>query len=228
MGYRDASEALAQRETNLARELDELDAELQRLRGLEGRRESLLRELHEVRDRRRLRPAGMRPLPSASPCRADWASMLGEGRCRECHLCGKHAYDVKGLTAVEAKELVARHEGPSALISLRQREDGTVVAGDCPVGSRLRRGTRRVVTAGTSLTVALTMMVASAISGEPCASHGPSTLAGSAAKKAPSWAQDGAPPWDATPDIELDNEYEIDRDESQEGLEGTTNYDEVE
>lgn len=78
----------------------------------------------------------------ASPCSADWNSMVGDERSRFCGGCRKNVYDLSSMTESDARDLVAEKEG-ALCIRLRRRADGTVISGDCPVGWRRLRVVRR-------------------------------------------------------------------------------------
>lgn len=76
-------------------------------------------------------------LEVAAPCSADWAQMDGDARKRFCALCQKHVYDLSGMTRAEIRALLQRPEG-TPCVRFFQREDGTVLTVDCPVGLRER------------------------------------------------------------------------------------------
>lgn len=165
MAYRDEDSALAHREATLAQALDHCDEELSRLRTLEQRRRSIARELHDVRSRRSTLEEGgeARELDvsePASPCPARWELMDGGGRVRSCHRCGKRVYDLDGVDEAEATAWLLEREGALALGRLRRRADGTLIAGDCPVGAIRARRRRAVVGGGTAAMVAAAMAVA--------------------------------------------------------------------
>jgi hypothetical protein len=92
----------------------------------------------------------------ASPCPASWAAMRGDHRVRFCDACSKHVYDLSGLTAVEARSLIAEAEG-RVCVRLYRRRDGTVLTADCPVGLRsaVRRRLLRLATAGVVMVASL-------------------------------------------------------------------------
>jgi hypothetical protein len=70
----------------------------------------------------------------ASPCQADWSAMRGDDRARHCALCNLNVYNVEGLTSFEVRSLFQRSEG-RVCMRLFQREDGTLITKDCPVGA---------------------------------------------------------------------------------------------
>jgi hypothetical protein len=69
----------------------------------------------------------------ASPCRADWESMYGNERKRFCGDCKLNVYNLSGMTAREAEDLLRRSEGRLCVRYFR-RADGTILTADCPVG----------------------------------------------------------------------------------------------
>lgn len=70
----------------------------------------------------------------ASPCHADWDAMRGDERSRFCPSCVKNVYNLSAMTTSEARSLIAEKEG-ELCIRFFQREDGTMLTGDCPVGA---------------------------------------------------------------------------------------------
>ncbi len=71
----------------------------------------------------------------ASPCSADWESMLGDDRRRFCGQCELNVYNLSGMTKAEAEDLVNRAEG-RLCVRFYRRTDGTILTKDCPVGLR--------------------------------------------------------------------------------------------
>lgn len=91
----------------------------------------------------------------ASPCPASWARMTGDARVRFCAACKLSVYNLSELTADEAEQLIASHEG-RLCVRYYQRRDGTVLTRDCPVGVwRARRALVRVGAAAAGLALAL-------------------------------------------------------------------------
>jgi len=74
-------------------------------------------------------------LKIASPCNASWDEMKGDERARFCGECERNVYNVAELTRDEAKSLIRTKEGRVCL-RLYQRQDGTVITADCPIGRR--------------------------------------------------------------------------------------------
>jgi hypothetical protein len=80
----------------------------------------------------------------ASPCSADWESMLGDDRRRFCGQCELNVYNLSGMTKREAEDLVNRAEG-RLCVRFYRRSDGTILTKDCPVGLRaIKRRISRV------------------------------------------------------------------------------------
>ena len=83
----------------------------------------------------------------ATPCNADWESMLGDGRRRFCAQCELNVYNLSGMTKREAEELLNQTEG-RLCVRFYRRTDGIILTQDCPVGLRaLRRRLSRLRTA---------------------------------------------------------------------------------
>ena len=103
----------------------------------------------------------------ASPCSAEWNDMQGDDRVRHCPKCDKDVYDLSALSREEADLLLAAREG-KACIRLFQREDGTVLTQDCPIGVRRKRlALAGVLALGSSVAgTALSLFAASGV--EPC------------------------------------------------------------
>ncbi|MBC7910535.1 MAG: hypothetical protein H7Y30_08550 [Pyrinomonadaceae bacterium] len=86
----------------------------------------------------------------ASPCTADWESMLGNERQRFCGQCQLNVYNLSGMTKREAENLVSHAEG-RLCVRFYRRADGTILTQNCPVGLRaLKRRISRVATAALS------------------------------------------------------------------------------
>lgn len=71
----------------------------------------------------------------ASPCPADWDSMIGDERVRFCGQCELNVYNLSAMTKAQAKNLIVRTEGRLCLRFYR-RTDGSILTQDCPVGLR--------------------------------------------------------------------------------------------
>ena len=124
------------------------------LRRCEGRdlsgTKSILRNLKN----RGLKIMFTNPLDSiriASPCKADWNEMYGDGRRRFCGECKMNVYNLSGMTRQEAESLLTNSEGRLCVRFFR-RKDGTVLTKDCPVGwQALKRKASRFAVAFSSL-----------------------------------------------------------------------------
>ena len=88
-------------------------------------------------------PVVLENIRIATPCRADWDEMAGDERVRFCGKCEKNVYNLSAMTRADAEALVREKEGRMC-VRLFQREDGTVLTADCPVGVRRARLRQRV------------------------------------------------------------------------------------
>lgn len=87
----------------------------------------------------------------ASPCSADWDAMVGNNRQRFCGQCKLNVYNLSGMTAREAENLIINAEGRLCARFFR-RSDGTIITKDCPVGwQAIKRRMTRVWTAVASV-----------------------------------------------------------------------------
>ncbi len=95
----------------------------------------------------------------ASPCTANWDEMRGDDRVRFCGSCEKNVFNLSGMTEEEAESLL---EATNAQICVRfyQREDGTVLTSDCPVGALAVRKKRRRIAAASVASVFAMLAVA--------------------------------------------------------------------
>ena len=73
-------------------------------------------------------------LKIASPCPASWDDMEGDDRVRFCDECELNLYNLSAMTEDAARKLVEEREG-RLCVRFYQREDGTVLTSDCPVGA---------------------------------------------------------------------------------------------
>ena len=69
----------------------------------------------------------------ASPCSADWNEMIGDSRKRFCGQCNLNVFNLSAMSRTEAEELIINSEG-RLCVRMYQRQDGTVITQDCPVG----------------------------------------------------------------------------------------------
>jgi hypothetical protein len=74
----------------------------------------------------------------ATPCRAAWENMAGTDQVRFCQTCAKNVYNLSMMSRDEAERLIRAKEG-KLCVRFYQREDGTVLTNDCPVGARVAR-----------------------------------------------------------------------------------------
>jgi hypothetical protein len=70
----------------------------------------------------------------ASPCPASWEDMEGDDRIRFCDECELNVYNLSDMAEDAALKLVEEREG-RLCVRFYQREDGTVLTSDCPVGA---------------------------------------------------------------------------------------------
>lgn len=73
-------------------------------------------------------------LQIASPCRADWHKMTGDDKARFCGSCQKNVFNISLMSRQEAEALILEKEG-NLCVRLARRADGTIITGDCPIGS---------------------------------------------------------------------------------------------
>jgi hypothetical protein len=88
----------------------------------------------------------------ASPCPANWDSMVGNQRTRFCSQCELNVYNLSEMSRREAEAFVSNAEG-RVCIRFYRRADGTILTKDCPVG--LRAIKRRVSRVGRALVSAM-------------------------------------------------------------------------
>lgn len=69
----------------------------------------------------------------ASPCSQRWEEMSGGDTVRFCGACSLNVYNLSGMGRSEAEALVRGREG-RLCVRYYQRQDGTVLTQDCPVG----------------------------------------------------------------------------------------------
>lgn len=74
----------------------------------------------------------------ASPCPADWDSMIGDERVRFCGQCELNVYNLSAMTKTQAENLIAGTER-RLCVRFYRREDGSIITQDCPVGLRAFR-----------------------------------------------------------------------------------------
>ncbi|HZU30456.1 MAG TPA: carboxypeptidase-like regulatory domain-containing protein [Candidatus Angelobacter sp.] len=97
----------------------------------------------------------------ASPCPADWNTMVGDDRVRHCSECNLNVYNLSMMTEQEAVQLISERQGQRLCLRLYRRSDGTVLTNDCPWSLQaLKRRTLRI--AGAVLSVILSTGIATA------------------------------------------------------------------
>jgi hypothetical protein len=110
----------------------------------------------------------------ASPCTASWDEMTGDQQVRFCQQCQLSVYNISEMSRQQAEDLVREREG-RLCIRMFQRQDGTVITQDCPVGLRkLKAAARRAGQIAAGI-VALLMTVAGAKAAPPQAKDGGKT-----------------------------------------------------
>jgi hypothetical protein len=93
----------------------------------------------------------------AAPCEIEWDLLSGGDRARQCPICAKSVYDVRGLTGAEASTLLASLDEPPCP-RLYQRRDGTVTTTQCG-----RAVARRRVRLAIAAVIALCASLAAAV-----------------------------------------------------------------
>jgi hypothetical protein len=152
MAYRDVSESLRAYRDRVVRDLQEARAAAKEAAEQASRVTVLEKELVET-EGLLAKMGGKRPgLPLlndvsiAAPCKASWDAMVGDEHVRFCGRCEKNVYNLSSLPREEAEALLAAREGKMC-VRLFQRDDGTVLTSDCPVGATRRRRRRTVLAA---------------------------------------------------------------------------------
>ena len=69
----------------------------------------------------------------ASPCSANWETMLGDDKKRFCGECKLNVYNLSGMSKTEAENLLMESE-VRLCVRFYRRHDGTILTEDCPVG----------------------------------------------------------------------------------------------
>jgi hypothetical protein len=123
-------------------ERGELDAAVAEENALLNEREQVRRGLAEAGIHSSLPTA---PTQNATSCPARFGEMDGDERERMCDRCRKRVYDVDGLSTEEIDALVSKVQPGTTLF---RRADGTLIAGDCPVGRGRTRNALAMVAGG--------------------------------------------------------------------------------
>lgn len=99
-------------------------------------------------------------LKIAAPCNVSWESMDGDDRVRHCGQCEKNVYNISNMTKAQANEFL-RATNFKACVNFYQREDGTILVDNCPIGlRRLRNQYKKVAaTVGALLSLAQGFML---------------------------------------------------------------------
>lgn len=99
----------------------------------------------------------------ASPCNQSWAKMTGDEKSRFCQLCELNVYNLSGMTKQEAESFLSQKEG-RVCVRYFQREDGTILTKDCPVGIELKHKRRtRIIRQSIKGGIAASVLIATAI-----------------------------------------------------------------
>jgi hypothetical protein len=184
--YRNAIDALHERQATLAGEIAKLREQTTGLDELRAREESLVRELAQVEQRLAAGGASTRALPLldrvrvASPCKADWNEMLGDDRVRFCQGCEKNVYNLSSVAREDAEALLRARLGDDLCVRFYQRADGTILTADCPVGVKKKQRKKlllAVAGAGAMAAGAATVLLRPTCRGE---SNEPIAVAGGA------------------------------------------------
>ncbi len=80
----------------------------------------------------------------ATPCSEPWRAMVGDDRVRRCSRCQRDVLELGGLRLDEVEALLAERGLPRCT-RFHRREDGTLLAEDCPVGRPRQLATRLLV-----------------------------------------------------------------------------------
>jgi hypothetical protein len=87
----------------------------------------------------------------ASPCSADWNTMVGDNRKRFCGDCKLNVYNLSDMSQVDAENFLLASEG-RVCVRFFRRADGTVLTQNCPVGwAKVKKNMSRTATAAFSL-----------------------------------------------------------------------------
>ncbi|MGH9820012.1 MAG: hypothetical protein ACRD43_07560 [Pyrinomonadaceae bacterium] len=91
----------------------------------------------------------------ASPCSANWTEMFGNERKRFCGECKLNVYNLSGMSAQDAEDLVRNSEG-RLCVRFYRRADGSVITQNCPVGwAKVKQRARVFATAAFSVIIGL-------------------------------------------------------------------------
>jgi hypothetical protein len=141
MPYRDDEQALFAKKELLEQDRARIEEHKRTLAQLAQDEARVTRELADVEQRLAKRKKSLPLLGAiriASPCNADWNSMIGDEQTRFCGSCAKNVYNLSAMTSQQAEALIREKEG-NLCARYFQRADGTVMTADCPVGVRKKR-----------------------------------------------------------------------------------------
>lgn len=94
-------------------------------------------------------------LKVASPCEESWDAMLGNERKRYCGKCELNVYNLSGMSAAEAENLLLNSEG-RVCVRFFRRADGSIITQNCPVGwAKVKNRAKVMTTAAFSLILSL-------------------------------------------------------------------------
>ncbi|APR88002.1 hypothetical protein A7982_13351 [Minicystis rosea] len=149
--YRDETDALTLRLQALLEQLEVVRAQTQSLTALAEVEKQIEQEIEDVRGKLAQAVAGPKvsmldDARIASPCPADWNSMIGDERTRLCLQCDKEVHNLAGMTREEAEAFLGGVVGEVCL-RIYRRADGTVLTSDCPVGVQKKRRRLALVSA---------------------------------------------------------------------------------
>ncbi|NHZ93460.1 hypothetical protein F2P45_31315 [Massilia sp. CCM 8733] len=105
----------------------------------------------------------------ASPCTASWDEMKGDQRVRHCDDCNKSVFNLSDMPEADAARLLADNHSGELCVRFYQRQDGTVITGDCGDSQRamVRQAWRRPAPAAVELPEMRVTMGAPPASCEP-------------------------------------------------------------
>jgi hypothetical protein len=113
----------------------------------------------------------------ASPCTANWDSMVGDDRARHCPQCQRDVFNFSEMSAAEVERIVLEREGRLCARFYR-RADGKMLTKDCSAGVQV---VMQRVSRLASAALAAVMSTSPAVAARTFA-HGPALLQIQAAK----------------------------------------------
>ena len=94
-----------------------------------------------------LKTSPLKNLRVAAPCSANWDDMEGDERTRHCAQCKLNVFNLSDMSQAEAEALIKNKIG-RLCVRFFQREDGTIITDNCPVGLRALRNRLAWISAG--------------------------------------------------------------------------------